>query len=89
MHDPRPCLKAGQRLQRREWDGETVLYNDLSGDTHLLNDAALALLLALQQAPQSRQQLAELLGEPGPDLDAVDALLGELEALSLIEYTPC
>jgi PqqD family protein of HPr-rel-A system len=41
-------LSPGQRLDYRQWDQEAVLFNDLSGDTHLLGADALALLLAIQ-----------------------------------------
>lgn len=69
-------ITPGQALRRREWQGEYVLYNDISGDTHLLDAGAIDLLLALQQAPTA---------ESAP-VDADDgALLAQLQALSLIE----
>ncbi|MGJ9418441.1 HPr-rel-A system PqqD family peptide chaperone [Massilia sp. CMS3.1] len=51
-------LAPGQRLLHRCWDGECVLYNDLSGDTHLLDEFALALLHHLQAGPQPASRLA-------------------------------
>lgn len=71
-----------QGLRRREWQGEYVLYNDLSGDTHLLGAAAIDLLLALQQTPLAESALGEA-GEPG-ERDA-PSLLTQLHALALIE----
>ena len=72
-------LAPGQHLLHRCWDGECVLYNDLSGDTHLLGEPAIDLLLALQANPS---EIAE------PDEDML-ALLTELEALALIEAAAC
>jgi PqqD family protein of HPr-rel-A system len=53
-------LAPGQRLQYRCWDGECVIYNDLSGDTHVLGEFAIALLEELQAAAQPAAQLAAL-----------------------------
>lgn len=69
-------LTPGQALRRREWQGEYVLYNDISGDTHLLGADAIDLLLALQQASAPDSALVE-----GDDA----SLLAQLQALSLIE----
>jgi PqqD family protein of HPr-rel-A system len=64
-------LAPGQRLLYRCWDGECVLYNDLSGDTHLLDEFALALLEQVQRAPQAAAQLAAAFGlDPDADLAA-------------------
>jgi PqqD family protein of HPr-rel-A system len=80
-------LTPGQLLRRREWDDEVVLYNDLSGDTHLLSGDAIALLLVLQEGPRPAPLLADLL-EAG-DADALQAVLDELADLALIEFHPC
>lgn len=73
-------LAPGQTLRHRAWQGEYVLYNDISGDTHLLDADAAALLLALQHGP-ARQ--SDLLG----DADAAGGaeLLDQLRELALIE----
>lgn len=83
-------LTPGQRLLRRTWDGEHVLYNDLSGDTHLLGDAAMQFLLKLYQGPCSVSALAALLpgGQEQPAALAA-ALLSDLEALALVEPVAC
>lgn len=86
----------GQSLRYRQWDGdeEAVLYNDLSGATHLLGPAALCLLEALRAAPGDEAALAaalrtsfevdeETLGEE------LAALLDGLVRLDLIEACPC
>lgn len=87
-------LVRGQSLAYRCWDDETVLYNDLSGATHLLGPAALCVLEALRPGPAASAALAsrlraefeiddEALG------DELEALLGELSRLSLVEPCPC
>ncbi|USX11737.1 HPr-rel-A system PqqD family peptide chaperone [Oxalobacteraceae bacterium OTU3CAMAD1] len=81
-------LTPGQQLRRRQWDGECVLYNDLSGDTHLLGADALELLLALLAGPADADALARRLLAAGLDADEpaeVDALLADLEGLALVE----
>jgi PqqD family protein of HPr-rel-A system len=80
-------LAPGQLLRRREWDDEVVLYNDLSGDTHLLSGDASALLLVLQEGPRPAPELAALLG--AGDADALQGVLDELSDLALIEFHPC
>jgi PqqD family protein of HPr-rel-A system len=78
-------------LRRRHWQDEYVLYNDLSGDTHLLPDSSVELLLALQQAPASADALTARLRavfeDDAADIDAaaIDALLAELARLALVE----
>lgn len=97
-------LNRGQRLSHRCWDGECVLYNDLSGDTHLLDEFAIELLQLLRSAPQPAAALAVALGvdalpadgECGEGLpEAPDGgvefatMLADLAALHLIELVPC
>lgn len=90
-------LKSGQSLQRHEFpDGEeSVLYNALSGDTHLLGAAAIELLLCLQCGPADDAMLRDFLaaamdGERDPDFDAqVAALLDQLSSFYLIESFSC
>lgn len=88
-------IVAGQALRLRRWDHEYVLYNDLSGDTHLLGADSGALLEALQAAPADTATLAVLLGAAaglGVDdalLAEVETLLTQLEALSVVEGRAC
>jgi PqqD family protein of HPr-rel-A system len=80
-------LAPGQRLVHRCHDGECVLFNDLSGATHLVDDITLGLLQALADAPQTASALA---GDADPDtLAALDELLAGLAALYLIEAVEC
>lgn len=81
----------GQLLAFWEWDDEVVLYNDLSGSTHLLDGAALDLLHALNGRRADAAALAACLAEhidAGTELPAlVDAMLASLARLDLVE--PC
>lgn len=82
------CLSAGQKLQRRQWDQEWVLYNDLSGDTHLLGADAVELLLTLHAGPADVDSLLYALHAASlmaGGSDEVITLLGELEQLALVE----
>ncbi|QGZ40590.1 HPr-rel-A system PqqD family peptide chaperone [Pseudoduganella flava] len=71
-------IVPGQSLLHRGWDGACVLYNDLSGDTHLLSDDAMRLLLALRDGDVGADELA------APELAD---MLATLRQLHLIE--PC
>lgn len=87
-------LMRGQSLVYRCWDDEAVLYNDLSGATHLLGPAALCVLEALRPGPAVVAALAaSLQNEFDVDQDSLagelDALLGELARLSLIKPVSC
>jgi PqqD family protein of HPr-rel-A system len=87
-------LRSGQTLQYRHWDGEYVLYNDLSGDTHLLGGAAIALLQALKAAPATRHALAAALQSEfdadDADLEAeADDLLLHMKRLYLVDSSAC
>lgn len=87
-------VMSGQLLVYRCWDDEAVLYNDLSGATHLLGPAALCLLETLRAGPASTAALAAaLLGEfdidPATIGGELQSLLDELARLSLVEPCPC
>ncbi|WEF31790.1 HPr-rel-A system PqqD family peptide chaperone [Pseudoduganella chitinolytica] len=71
-------IVPGQTLLHRGWDDACVLYNDLSGDTHLLTGEAMQLLLALRDGDVDPEELA------APELATV---LDTLAGLDLIE--PC
>jgi PqqD family protein of HPr-rel-A system len=69
-----------------------VLYNDLSGNTHLLDGAALDLLHALRDQPADAAMLAARLADhfdAGDDdlVSLIDDMLAALAGLDLIE--PC
>lgn len=81
----------GQLLAFREWDGEVVLFNDLSGNTHLLEGAALDVLHALHAQPGDTAAMAQRLAaqfdlDDGADLSAVISdLIATLAKLDLVE----
>ncbi|KQV79051.1 hypothetical protein ASD15_20510 [Massilia sp. Root351] len=79
-------LMAGQRLRSRSWDGEEfVLYNNLSGDTHLLDAASIEVLNALQRGAAGTAVLADALQLDSTELAQLEELLDELRALNLVE----
>src|SRR5262249_9723902 len=79
------------QLLWRQWDGEYVVYNPASGDTHLLNPVAAAALQCLEQSPTSLAQLTEWVAseldlESEPELrQHLEKLLTQFEELGLIE----
>lgn len=81
----------GDALRIRFWDNEFVVYNRLSGDTHLLGSTAAHVLLKLQEAPANSVNLAAYLA---PAMQAemdnefvsqIEQLLADLGKLALIE----
>jgi PqqD family protein of HPr-rel-A system len=87
-------LTPGQRLLARRFDDEFVLYNDLSGDTHLLGAAAMDLLGFLQRSTGAQAGSEDALcaalaaaldcaRDAGFDAEA-GAVLAQLHALALI-----
>jgi PqqD family protein of HPr-rel-A system len=84
----------GQALRRRSWEDETVLYNDLSGDTHLLGLAANEALNALADGPAGLATIAARLGtlfelgDAGAMGDTLATLLDELVQLGIVEAVP-
>lgn len=72
-------IAEGQALRHYGWDGEFVLYNDVSGDTHVIDAAAMSLLLALRASPGASSQA----------LCAAPGLLEDLQSLVLVEAAPC
>jgi PqqD family protein of HPr-rel-A system len=84
----------GQSLAFREWDGEAVLYNDLSGNTHLLDGGAVDILQALRHAPADAPALASVLAgrfdaDPTELSSMIEEVLADLAGLDLVEALPC
>lgn len=83
-------LTPGQLFRFRQFDDEFVVFNDLSGDTHLLGDSAMHLLSVLQQGPHSSDALTDALAAGLGDVrdEAFDAqaraVLTQLATLHLI-----
>ena len=86
-------LRPGQQLLHRQWDDEFVVFNNLSGDCHLLDEAGFAVLGMLQPASAAGLTLAALaaaLAEQFDDIDAaslhdVETVLAGLTACELTE----
>lgn len=72
------CIVSGQALRSRSWDGQSVLYNDVSGDTHLMDEATLALLYAVRDGSLAAADWAD---------PALQQTLASLAKLYLVE--PC
>ena len=72
-------------LQSRHWPGndEHLVFNSASGDLHLLNAAAVAILEQLSAGPATVDELAALLGTA--DRRPIDAALLVLNRLGLID----
>ena len=72
-------LRRGQLVRHRQWDDEFVVFNDLSGDCHLLDEGGFAILGCLQSAGQeiTVAALARQLAEQFDDIDSTDTALIE------------
>lgn len=79
-------LASDRELLYRGWDNEFVVYNHSSGDTHLLDGAAMRLLLKLHTGPLPGNDLARATNIGGEELVG---LLGALESLCLIVPYEC
>lgn len=85
------CIAPGQQLAAWGWDDEFVLYNNLSGDTHLFGEESIAVLTHLQQSPASFDALVAAFSDGlDPDdaaalPDTMTALLANLQNLFLVE----
>ena len=84
-------LTSDQALLFRCWNDIYVVYNRLSGDTHLLGSTAAQMLLKLKEAPSNVPALTESIApqyQAGMDDELaleVEHILADLEALALIE----
>jgi PqqD family protein of HPr-rel-A system len=90
------CSAGRERLLIRSWSGEEgVVYDKLSGDTHLLEPLALELLQRLEPdvARNSRallDGLAELIADDDRDsaLDAIERSLESMRRVGLVVASP-
>ncbi|MBJ7312441.1 HPr-rel-A system PqqD family peptide chaperone [Rugamonas sp. CCM 8940] len=95
-------MSVGQLAASRHWDDEFVVYNNLSGDTHLLGADAMLVLQRLQQGEADEAALLALLRDSAaPTTAAAPAaghaelatelaqMLDDLRRLALIDTTPC
>ena len=88
-------LTSPAPLPVRVWDGEVVVYNPLSGDTHLLDIVTGELLQLIIAGPATvaalREAAATLLEVPDDDRlgQHVGQALAALDELGLIEPAAC
>lgn len=86
-------VPSNQTLTLHCWDDEFIVFNSLSGDTHLLGLLAGQILRQLQQSPSDARTLAAALAplwQAGLDAELsmqIEPLLTDLQALALIERT--
>lgn len=79
-----------EKLQLRSWDSGTVVYNGLSGDTHLLSPLAGDILSQLKTAPATGEQLLSAMKDHFVEdncdeaLDIIETILHELQAIDLV-----
>ena len=88
-------LSVTSALPFRFWDGEIVVYNPLSGDTHMLDVLTSELLRVLMGGPADvaalRRATAVFLDVPDNEQVAqhVGQALASLDELGLIELATC
>jgi PqqD family protein of HPr-rel-A system len=86
-------VESPGRLHWRVWDGEYVVFDSLSGDTHLLNQVAATALQLLGDTPASADELAHHVARRlGRELEPESVgqfheLLRQLDDLGLVEPT--
>lgn len=79
-------------LQFQAWNEEFVVYNVLSGDTHVLEMPAAEILQLLERGPMDISSMAQGLARKWqcePDqifLNELEMMLSEMHALSLVEH---
>ena len=87
------CWRLRRELHCKEWSDGALIYDVASGDTHHLTLAASQVLMLLQSAARSREDIARcLLSSDTEAVDtesllAMDGMLAHLTELGLIEST--
>ena len=86
-------LKSEHSLQLRCWGDECVVYNDLSGDTHLVGSVGAQILHILQRSPSDsallNKSIASFLNTEINDelILQLEQILMDFDKLALIERT--
>ena len=70
------------QLLFQTWETETFVFNPASGNTHVLNEAAFALLQSLASTPSTNDDLAQDFDADSAELRG--ALLQQLQQLELV-----
>ncbi len=84
---------ASGTLLWEQWNGDYIVYNSHSGETHFLNELAAMALKSLEEVPCNAEQLAKTMAmrdSIAADLDTPDMqrLIEEFDSLGLIEPHP-
>lgn len=83
----------GQARHERAWDEEYVVFDNLSGNTHLLDASAMEVLRAVPADAVAETELAlrlqQALGLDAQEAAEIPAILDDLAELSLIESPQC
>lgn len=85
------AIKAG--ISAIRWQHEYVIYNQASGDTHLLDEVSGELILQISEQAMSRELLLQKLAEWFESLTNdqlntyLDDFVGRFKALDLLEIT--
>lgn len=75
----------------QHWDGESVVYNNMSGETHLLEQNSAELLLSIQEQPLSYSSLLNRLTTDSSDTSReeianhLDNTLTHFQKLNLVD----
>lgn len=84
-------LAPDAKLLWRRWDDEFVVFNDASGDTHLLETVSGTLLQRIAEGPVDQETLcglaAKTLGVAAEEVDpdSVERVVDELRRLGLVD----
>jgi PqqD family protein of HPr-rel-A system len=87
-------LSLTSKLVLKAWEGEdqSVVYNERSGDTHLIQSPGSEMLQLLAERPYTSRDLAVEISELFSDEDVpkivefVDATLRQLESVGLVTF---
>lgn len=89
-------MGSDQDLSWRQWDGDYVVFNPASGDTHVLDIATGEVLMRLAAGPASIEEIADRLAafldvdKDSGLAEAATEMVRKLDELGLIEpATPC
>jgi len=87
-------IEGKARFLFRHWGDECAVYDNVTGDTHLLAPVGIEVLLELQQAPASAGSLCKRVAsrfetEPNAEFSSMlESVLIDFERLALIRCAP-
>ncbi|MDZ4261081.1 MAG: HPr-rel-A system PqqD family peptide chaperone [Pseudomonadota bacterium] len=91
MSPPGWCLASGFDPLYKGWHGETLLYDQFSGDTHVVDDLCMAIIELLAKGCLSEEQILKKIVQyidvdPGIDFDpVVQQRLAALVKLNILQ----